>query len=150
MVWFEKRRRRRSFKAKDTLTGWSVPKLILYVWIIEHVKIQEIFGIATVQSTPSPCLCSLPLPVYGALHSPRNRILDTEATRMLSLRSDAVRRRPDLAKMCWSCATKHDISPTSIRSLRSRLSLPKQIAPRAPFSSHSRVHSALCLPHDTH
>ncbi|KAI4735223.1 RNB-domain-containing protein [Aureobasidium sp. EXF-12298] len=40
---------------------------------------------------------------------------------MLSLRSDAVRRGPDLAKMCWSCATKHDISPTSTRSLRSHL-----------------------------
>ncbi|KAH0081467.1 RNB-domain-containing protein, partial [Aureobasidium melanogenum] len=57
---------------------------------------------------------------------------------MLSLRSDVVRRRPDLAKMCWSCALKHHISPTSTRSLRNRISLPKQRAPRALFSSQSR------------
>lgn len=114
------------------------------------MKIQEIFGIATVKSTLPPSLCNLPLLVYGPIHSSRNRTLGTKAVRMLSLRSDTVRRRPDLAKMCWSCATKHNISPTSTRSLRSRLSLSKQTAPRALFSSHSRVHSAHCLPHDTH
>ncbi|KAG9887053.1 RNB-domain-containing protein, partial [Aureobasidium melanogenum] len=57
---------------------------------------------------------------------------------MLSLRSDAVRPRPDLAKMCWNCALKHHISPTSTRSLRNRISLPKQRASRALFSSQSR------------
>ncbi|KAK6000198.1 hypothetical protein QM012_003830 [Aureobasidium pullulans] len=56
---------------------------------------------------------------------------------MLSLRSDAVRRRPDLAKMCWSCALKHHISPISTRSLRNRTSLPKQRTSRALFSSQT-------------
>ena len=113
-----------------------------HVWIIEHVKIQEIFGwpiVATVQSTLSPSFCSRPLPVDGPIHAPRNRIVGPKAPRMLSLRSDVVRRRSDLAKMCWSCATKHHISPTSAPSLRSRLSRLKHSTPRAYFSSHSRV-----------
>ena len=133
--------------------GWVVcaaSYLIAYehVWIIEHVKIQEIFGIiATVQSTLPPFFCSRLHPADGPINTQRNRTVGSEATRMLNLRSNTVRRRPDLAKMCWSCATKHHMSPTSTRPLRSRLSLPKQSTSRALFSSYSRVsHRSLFRP----
>jgi hypothetical protein len=117
------------------------------------VKIQEIFP-------DFPCIATLPhlfhsllilpprsrshsLLVDGTLYSSRNWTaqssrnpsLVTKMASMLSLCSDSMRRRPDLAKMCWSCATKF----TSTRSLSSRLSLPRQYTSRAFFSSQSRV-----------
>lgn len=97
------------------------------------------FAIATALPTPSPSLSSHRLFVDRSTSLWRLRTVHTESFTMLSLRSDAVRRRPDLTKMCWSCALKHHLSPTSIRSLRNRISLPKQPTPRALFSSQSRV-----------
>ncbi|THY35122.1 RNB-domain-containing protein [Aureobasidium pullulans] len=73
---------------------------------------------------------------------------------MLSIRSDSARRRPDLAKMCWSCALKQQrwssvarptTQPNTIRITSRRIPSSSRPPRNAFFSSYSRSQQRFAL-----